>query len=101
MPRYPKNASSDAQVFDALGDATRRAIVRRLSRSSTSISDLAASLGMTVAAVCQHVSVLEAAELVFTEKVGRVVACRVDHYGLHVARRWIAQRLAEWEGGDY
>ena len=79
-------------VFDALGDATRRAIVERLSQGPASVSALAEPLGVTLAAVLQHVQVLQDAALVRSEKVGRVRTCSLDPSGLRAASEWLADR---------
>lgn len=84
-------------VFHALGDPTRRAIVERISRGPISVSQLAAPLSITLAAVVQHVQVLEESGLVRTEKAGRVRTCRMELAGLSVAEQWIAGRRNEWE----
>lgn len=84
------------RVFHALGDPTRRAILERLSRRPASASALAAPLRVTVAAVVQHLQVLEASGLIRTEKVGRVRSCEVRPEGLRVLERWIAERRAAW-----
>lgn len=52
---------------------------------------------MTLAAVVQHVQVLEAAGLVRTEKVGRVRRCEINLETLRPVDRWIADRRAMWE----
>jgi DNA-binding transcriptional ArsR family regulator len=85
------------RVFHALGDPTRRAILERLSEAPVSASRLAGPLGMTVAAVVQHLQVLEDAGLVRTEKNGRVRTCRIEPVGLDVAERWIRDRRTLWE----
>lgn len=85
------------QVFHALGDATRRKIVEQLSHGPASVSDLAQPLGITVAAVVQHLHVLEQSGVVHTEKVGRTRTCRIAPRGLEVATDWIAARRALWE----
>lgn len=79
-------------VFDALGDPTRRRIVERLGLGPASVSALAEPLGISLAAVLQHLQVLERARLVATAKEGRVRVCRLDQAGLDVARRWIDAR---------
>jgi DNA-binding transcriptional ArsR family regulator len=84
-------------VFHALGDPTRRAIVERLSRGPVSASQLAAPLAITLAAVVQHIQVLETSGLIHTEKVGRVRTCQIDTEGLTAAEQWIASRRSEWE----
>lgn len=85
------------RVFHALGDPTRRAIVERLSEGPISVSRLAKPLDMTVAAVVQHLQVLEKSGLVHTEKVGRVRTCRMEPAGLSVAEQWIDERRSLWE----
>ena len=85
------------RVFHALGDPTRRAIIERLSYGPVSVSSLAAPLVITLAAVMQHLQVLEKSGLVHTEKVGRVRSCRIDAAGLDAARAWLGERRPEWE----
>jgi DNA-binding transcriptional ArsR family regulator len=91
------NSSAADRVFDALGDPTRRARVARLDRGPMSVSELARPFGITLAAVVQHVQVLERSRLVRTEKVGRVRTCWVEPTGLDVAAAWLAERRALWE----
>ena len=85
------------RVFHALGDSSRRAIVERLSQGPMSVSRLAEPLGITLAAVVQHLQVLEDSGLVQTEKSGRVRTCRIEPAGLSVASQWIADRRSTWE----
>jgi len=85
------------RVFHALGDPTRRAIVEKLSEGPISASRLAKPLDITLAAVVQHLQVLEKSGLVHTEKVGRVRTCRIEPRGLTVAERWIGDRRSLWE----
>ena len=85
------------RVFHALGDPTRRAIVEKLSEGPISVSRLAEPLNMTLAAVVQHLQVLEESGLVRTEKVGRVRTCGIEPAGLSVAKQWIDDRRLLWE----
>ena len=106
LGRMLEPSSAAGRVFAALGDATRRGLVERLSRGPASVSELAEPLDMTLAAVVQHVQVLEDCGLVATAKVGRVRTCRLAPGGLEPASRWIAERRALWERrldrlGDY
>ena len=94
---HPHAATSD-QVFHALGDATRRAIVAQLGSGPASVSELARPLPISLAAVVQHVQVLEAGGLVATRKHGRVRTCYLNPDALLEAERWLAQRRALWEG---
>ncbi|HEY1930052.1 MAG TPA: metalloregulator ArsR/SmtB family transcription factor [Caulobacteraceae bacterium] len=94
------------RVFHALADPTRRALVERLSRGSTSVSELARPLPMSLPAVMQHLQVLESAGLVRSAKVGRTRSCALDLEALSQANRWIEARRREWEArldrlGDY
>jgi DNA-binding transcriptional ArsR family regulator len=84
-------------IFDALGDATRRRIVDRLSQGPASVSALAEPLGITLTAVAQHLRVLEAAGLVGTEKIGRVRTCRLEARGLDALAAWTQQRRSMWD----
>jgi DNA-binding transcriptional ArsR family regulator len=85
------------RVFHALGDPTRRAMVEKLSHGAVSVSSLAKPLDITLAAVVQHLQVLERSGLVRTTKVGRVRTCRIEPKGLTVAGRWIEERRSLWE----
>jgi DNA-binding transcriptional ArsR family regulator len=85
------------RVFHALGDPTRRAMLERLSDGPMSVSRLAEPLEMTLAAVVQHLQILEEASLVKTEKTGRVRSCRVEARGLRAAEEWLRARRPEWD----
>ena len=85
------------RVFHALGDPTRRAILERLSDGPVSVSNLAEPFKLTLAAVVQHLQILEESGLVQTEKIGRVRTCKIDPAGLHVAEQWILDRRTIWE----
>jgi DNA-binding transcriptional ArsR family regulator len=85
------------RVFHALGDPSRRAIMEKLSQGPISVSRLAEPLGITLAAVVQHLQVLEESGLVQTEKVGRVRTCRIEPAGLSAAEKWIGDRRSMWE----
>lgn len=85
------------QAFQALADPTRRAVLERLGDGPASVSELARPFAMTLAAVVQHVQVLESAGLVRTEKVGRVRTVQVDPAGLRGAEDWLAARRTRVE----
>jgi DNA-binding transcriptional ArsR family regulator len=95
--KYMLNQITIDHVFHAFGDPTRRKLVEQLSRGPASASELAKPLGITLAAVVQHLQVLERSGLVRTQKVGRVRTCRIDPAGLSIAAEWIADRRALWE----
>jgi DNA-binding transcriptional ArsR family regulator len=85
------------RVFQALADPTRRAIVERLTTGAAPVSELAKPLSMSLAAVVQHIQILEASGLIVTSKTGRVRTCRVEPGTLRAAENWIAQRRHLWE----
>src|ERR1700730_1240945 len=78
--------------FRALADPSRRAIVERLSAGPASVSDLAKPFDLTLAAVVQHIQVLEECGLIASEKVGRVRTCRIEPAGLNNLADWVAER---------
>jgi len=75
--------------FAALSDATRRGIIDRLGQGDASISSLADQFQMTLTGMKKHVQVLQLAELVVTQKVGRVRTCRLGKRGLKAEAEWI------------
>jgi DNA-binding transcriptional ArsR family regulator len=85
------------RVFHALGDPTRRAILERLADGPVTVSRLAEPLKLTLAAVVQHLQILEDSGLVQTEKIGRVRTCRLEPRGFSVAEQWIRDRRTIWE----
>jgi DNA-binding transcriptional ArsR family regulator len=85
------------RLFQALADPSRRRMVERLGRGTASVSELAEPFSMSLAAVVQHVQVLEAAGLIRSEKVGRVRTCRIEPSAMRTVERWVADRRAAWE----
>jgi DNA-binding transcriptional ArsR family regulator len=83
--------------FAALSDATRRGVIDQLGRSDASITSLAEKFRMTLTGMKKHVSVLERAGLVTTEKVGRVRTCRLGQRGLDAEAEWIEARRKLFE----
>ena len=94
------------RVFQALADPGRRVMVERLSRGPATVSELARPLTMSLAAVVQHVQVLEASGLVRSQKIGRTRTCSINPTALRSAEQWISERRTLWERrldrlGDY
>lgn len=80
-----------------MSDPTRRKMVESLARAPSSISELAAPFEMSLAAIVQHVKVLEESGVVRTEKVGRTRICRVEPRALSAAEGWFRARREFWE----
>jgi DNA-binding transcriptional ArsR family regulator len=93
----PRQKTDVDRVFHALGDGTRRAIVKKLSEGPISVSRLAEPLAITLAAVVQHLQILEESGLIRSEKVGRVRTCRIESAGFSVAEQWIGECKSIWE----
>ncbi|MET3896871.1 DNA-binding transcriptional ArsR family regulator [Devosia sp. UYZn731] len=83
--------------FAALSDATRRGVLEQLGRSDASITDLAEKFHMTLTGMKKHVSVLEQAGLVTTEKIGRVRKCRLGRSRLEEEAGWIERYRQLWD----
>src|SRR3954469_18135388 len=83
--------------FAALSDATRRGVLEQLGRADASITDLAEKFHMTLTGMKKHVGVLEQAELVATEKVGRVRTCKLGRRGLATEAAWIERYRQLWD----
>ena len=95
MVQYQR-AHLDAS-FAALSDATRRGVLERLGRSDASITDLAQGFHMTLTGMKKHVSVLEQAGLVTTQKVGRVRTCKLGPLRLEEETAWIESYRQLWD----
>jgi DNA-binding transcriptional ArsR family regulator len=94
------------RTFFALSDPTRRRILELLAARPATIGELAEPFGLTLNGVKKHVRVLEDADLVITEKVGRARECRLGPAQLQEAARWIEEYRRAWQGrldrfGDY
>lgn len=83
-------------TFGALSDVTRRGVLEQLGGSDASITDLAQRFHMTLTGMKKHVSVLEQAGLVTTEKVGRVRTCRLGPRRLEEEAAWIGRHRELW-----
>jgi DNA-binding transcriptional ArsR family regulator len=83
--------------FAALSDATRRGVLEQLGRADASITDLAEKFHMTLTGMKKHVSVLEQAGLVATEKVGRVRTCKLGPRRLEDETAWLERYRLLWD----
>jgi DNA-binding transcriptional ArsR family regulator len=86
------------RTFSALSDPTRRAILERLGRGPATISELAHPFGISLPGLLKHVRILEQADLVTTEKHGRIRQCRLGSGDLDEAAQWIQTYRSRWEG---
>jgi DNA-binding transcriptional ArsR family regulator len=84
-------------VFHALADPTRRAVIERLSRGPASTSELARPFSMALPSFTQHMTVLEHAGLVASNKAGRVRTYQLTADHLATAETWLSQQHSRWE----
>jgi DNA-binding transcriptional ArsR family regulator len=89
MVQYPTTVD---RAFAALADPTRRAVLERLGAGNATISELAEPFGMSLTGMKKHIRLLEEAQLVTTEKVGRVRRCMLAPYAFEGISTWL-QRL--------
>jgi DNA-binding transcriptional ArsR family regulator len=85
-------------TFGALADPTRRGILERLGQADAAISELAEDFDMTLTGIKKHVTVLEMAGLVTTQKVGRIRQCRLGPRRLDDEAAWISAYRRMLEG---
>jgi DNA-binding transcriptional ArsR family regulator len=83
-------------VYSALADPTRRQMVERLRDGELTVSQLAAPLTMTLAAVGKHIAVLESAHIIETVKRGRVRSCALVPRSLTNATAWLTEQEQFW-----
>lgn len=77
------------RVFHALGDATRRRMLRELAAGERTVTQLAQPFAMSLAAASKHIKALEGAGLIRREVRGRTHICRLDAQPLSDAESWL------------
>jgi DNA-binding transcriptional ArsR family regulator len=85
-----QNAAQLDTVFHALGDATRRRMLRELSEGERTVSQLAEPFDMSLAAASKHIKALENACLIHREVRGRTHICRLAAAPLAGAHDWLS-----------
>jgi DNA-binding transcriptional ArsR family regulator len=85
------------QVFGALADPTRRAILERLASGAASVTELAGPFGISLPAVSKHIRVLERSGLVRRRVAGRTHYLALDSRPLAEADGWLARARTFWQ----
>ncbi|NOU31958.1 MAG: helix-turn-helix transcriptional regulator [Polyangiaceae bacterium] len=93
----PSQSPNLDRVFQALADPTRRAVLARLSRGPSAVSELAAPFEMALPSFLQHLGVLESCGLVRSKKEGRVRTYKLTPRPLDAAEGWLAGQRAVWD----
>jgi DNA-binding transcriptional ArsR family regulator len=83
-------------IWNALSDPTRRAIIERLTRGPTRVTDVAAPFDMSLNAVSKHIKVLEAARLVRRMRQGREHTLELNPAPLREITRWASEVERFW-----
>src|SRR6201996_7409550 len=86
----------DQAIWTALSDPTRRAIIERLTRGPTRVTDVAAPFAMSLNAVSKHIKVLEAARLLRRTRQGREHTLELDPEPLREVTRWASDIERFW-----
>jgi DNA-binding transcriptional ArsR family regulator len=84
------------RIFRALGDGTRRAMLRRLARQEHTVGELAGPFRMSLAAASKHVKALEQAGLVRRTVRGRTHYCQINPQPLAQANDWLRSYERLW-----
>ncbi|HMH07662.1 MAG TPA: metalloregulator ArsR/SmtB family transcription factor [Terriglobales bacterium] len=84
-------------TLHALSAPTRRLIVERLSQGAATVSELNAPLAISLAAVVQHLRILETAGIIRSEKRGRIRRCHLRPQALSPLEQWITRRRRHWD----
>jgi len=85
-------------IFHALGDPTRRRMLRQLADGEKTVGTLAEPFAMSLAAASKHIKVLEQAGLVRREVQGRTHHVRLDPTALASAHEWLGFYEKFWSG---
>jgi DNA-binding transcriptional ArsR family regulator len=77
------------RILDALGDPTRRTVLKRLRGGARPVGEIAEGIGVSRPAVSQHLKILKAARLVSDRAEGTRRLYAVNARGIEALRRWL------------
>lgn len=86
----PNDKTALDEIFHALSDPTRRAILARLRLSEQNISELAKPFDMSLAAVSKHISILEKSGLIVRQKSKQLRICNLNHAAFKEVDQYLA-----------
>ena len=93
----PKQLTEYNQIFHALADPTRRAVIERLSLGSATVSQLAFPFAMALPSFVQHLGVLEKSGLVHSKKIGRIRTYHLEPETIQQVEHWLNTQRHIWE----
>jgi DNA-binding transcriptional ArsR family regulator len=85
-------------TFSALSDATRRALLARLSQGEATVNELAAPFDISLQAISRHLKVLESAGLITRGREAQWRPCRLQAEPLRAVDGWLEHYRRFWEG---
>jgi DNA-binding transcriptional ArsR family regulator len=94
MEHYAERLSN---LFQALSDPTRRAVLGQLGEGSASVGTLAQSFEMALPSFMKHIHVLEESGWIRTSKTGRVRTCTLERAAFDDLDMWLRDQRAIWE----
>ena len=94
MDHYSDQLSN---IFQALADPTRRAVLGQLGRGAASVGDLVKPFDMALPSFMKHIHSLEECGLIRTQKVGRVRICSIEKKAFMAVESWLAAQRTLWE----
>jgi len=86
------------RVFSALADPTRRGIITQLARGPATVTEIARPIAMSLPSVSRHLKVLEAAQLIRRERLGRVHRMHLRGEAMALAHDFLETYRGFWEG---
>ncbi len=92
-----ENQDSLSAAFAALGDATRRKILRRLADSPATVTQLCEPFDMSQQAVSKHLAYLERARLIRKRREGRLQICSLRVESIQAVADWALEYRRFWE----
>jgi DNA-binding transcriptional ArsR family regulator len=93
----PDDEARLSEVFAALADPVRRAILAKLDGRELLVSEVAVSFAISLQAVSKHIQVLVRAGLVRQERTGRISRCRLDAGPIYEAAVWLNRYSKYWQ----
>ncbi len=86
-----------SDIFGALANSTRRAILARLADGEATVNELAAPFDISLPAISKHIKVLEEVGLITQTRKAQYRPCRIDPAPLQAVADWTEQYRHIWE----
>lgn len=86
-----------SQIFSALANPTRRAILERLAEGEATVNELAEPFKMTLPGISKHIKILERAGLITQGKLAQYRPCTIDATPIQEVANWTEQYRHIWE----